>query len=286
MKAILTGTLILTTSLLLAQKKEKFTVNFDFDKYEITKATALKLDSFALTEDAKTAFLGIYGHCDSVGNNDYNDELSYKRVVAVKRYLIKKGFSGDKIKEQIGFGKRNPLNSNSTEKERAANRRVQVIVNDDGNYENDEQISSETKKHEPTLTEKIKDTIATKLGDNVVLKNLNFYEGRSLVLPSSFAVLQELLDVMKKYPTLEIAIEGHICCMPNAGDGLDIETNTVNLSENRAKAVYTFLLQNNIKAERISYKGFGHQFPIKKFPETTEDERIENRRVEIKIIKR
>ena len=99
-------------------------------------------------------------------------------------------------------------------------------------------------------------------------------------------VMMELIDVMENNPNLEIAIEGHICCWHNNGDGLDLDLGTYNLSEMRAKTVYDLLIKNGIDARRLTYKGFGHSRVLFSYPEKTEEERIANRRVEIRIIKK
>ena len=107
------------------------------------------------------------------------------------------------------------------------------------------------------------------------MKNLNFHPGQDVLLPSSESTIRELLDIMNSNPKLKIAIEGHICCSIEDGN---------NLSGLRAKVVYDYLLNNQIKSSRISYKGFGSSKPIYPLPEKTEDERINNRRVEIRIV--
>jgi outer membrane protein OmpA-like peptidoglycan-associated protein len=56
------------------------------------------------------------------------------------------------------------------------------------------------------------------------------------------------------------------------------------LSTQRAKALYNFLLNQNISKDRLSYKGFGSSQPIYALPEKNEQERAANRRVEILIV--
>src|SRR5688572_22225440 len=104
------------------------------------------------------------------------------------------------------------------------------------------------------------------------------------ITPESRPILDELLDAMKTHPKLVIEIQGHICCENRIGDGMDLETGIYNLSTARAKAIYDHLISNGIQASRVSYKGFGHSQPMYPFPERTEEERVANRRVEIKII--
>jgi outer membrane protein OmpA-like peptidoglycan-associated protein len=72
-----------------------------------------------------------------------------------------------------------------------------------------------------------------------------------------------------------------------AGEGndkMDMD-NSGMLSETRAKAVYNFLVQKGIAASRMKYAGLGYSRPIVK-PEKTEQDQINNRRVEIRILKR
>ena len=105
------------------------------------------------------------------------------------------------------------------------------------------------------------------------------------MLPQSQPILDELYRVMADNPTLVIEIQGHVCCTPDNEDGLDIDLHTYDLSVQRAKAIYGYLVQRGIADERLSYKGFGGSKKLYRF-ENDEFERQENRRVELKIIKR
>lgn len=277
MKTLLTVIFIFISAAIFAQTG--FHVNFDFNKYSLAPEATSKLDSF-LSAKKNSVQIRIYGYCDNIGSDRYNDILSDRRTDAVKTYLVQKGFNDDDILEEKGFGKRDPLNENITALERYLNRRVEVEI-----FTKEVKTVSIEKAPDVSLTQKIEDT-ASKPGTLIELKNLNFYGGLHHILPQSVSVVQELIDVMKKNPTLIISIEGHICCQYGPGDGLDIETKTVNLSENRAKAIYDLLVQNGIDNKRLSYKGFGHQFPLTAFPEKTKEEQSDNRRVEIKIVKR
>jgi outer membrane protein OmpA-like peptidoglycan-associated protein len=69
----------------------------------------------------------IEGHTDNVGDAFALFELSQKRAVAIKQYLVKAGIQSFRIKTK-GFGPKQPLNDNSTETLRQANRRVEVVI--------------------------------------------------------------------------------------------------------------------------------------------------------------
>ena len=60
---------------------------------------------------------------------------------------------------------------------------------------------------------------------------------------------------MEENPSIKIQINGHT-------DNVGTEEDNMQLSENRAKAVYDFLIRNNITAARLKYKGFGETIPI------------------------
>ncbi len=283
MKKTLLPLLLIATIACGAQNNNSFAVHFDVDKSNLTSDATASLDSFVALNNSNTK-IKLYGHTDIMAGYDYNDALSLKRTNAVKKYLLQKGFSAENIIEERGFGKRRPLNRNHGEWEMYLNRRVDVMV-EDGNG-----IVKETKTPCPeipfkSLTEEVEDT-ATKAGKIIVLKNMNFYGGTHVLLPESMPALMELIKIMKKNPKLEIAVEGHICCQEGNGDGLDIGTRTPNLSENRAREICLYLNKNGVATARLQYKGFGHSVPLHPYPETTEEQRMQNRRVEIKILKK
>ena len=274
MKALITGIFLLFW--LAGHSQNSFTVHFDFNKHNLTATARLQLDSFLLTEKKQLPKLVIRlnGHCDAIGSDEYNYKLSEQRVATVKKYLLENGVQAANIGDEIGHGKKEPLNENNTEEERQLNRRVEISFIPVTATDNPGNIS---------LKEKIADSSVT-AGTNIVLRNINFYGGMHQFLPESTPMLEELLDAMKTYPKLVIEVQGHICCHPDNGDGMDNETGINNLSRARAKAVQDYLISNGIAPERVSYKGFGHSIPIYAYPEQSEEERTQNRRVEIKII--
>lgn len=69
----------------------------------------------------------IEGHTDSSGSEDYNQSLSKKRAESVKRRLIQNGVMAGRM-TSIGYGESQPLEDNSSEAGRQANRRVEVAI--------------------------------------------------------------------------------------------------------------------------------------------------------------
>ncbi len=79
---------------------------------------------------------------------------------------------------------------------------------------------------------------------------------------------------MKEMPTLQIRIEGHT---DNEGRAEDL----LRLSEERAEAIKTFLVEKGIDKKRIVTLGYGPKYPIN--DNSTDELRAQNRRVEFVI---
>lgn len=74
--------------------------------------------------------LQIEGHTDSVGSDDFNQQLSEKRAQSVMAYLTEQGVAAAAMSAK-GFGKTQPIASNDTADGRQKNRRVELVVNGD-----------------------------------------------------------------------------------------------------------------------------------------------------------
>jgi outer membrane protein OmpA-like peptidoglycan-associated protein len=75
------------------------------------------------------AAIAIEGHTDSVGDNRYNENLSYERALAVKKYIIANMGFDDAQVTAVGYGETRPIASNETADGRARNRRIDVVIN-------------------------------------------------------------------------------------------------------------------------------------------------------------
>jgi outer membrane protein OmpA-like peptidoglycan-associated protein len=81
----------------------------------------------ALLQENPNLHIRIEGHTDNQGNKEELIKLSRARAEAVKKHLIDKGFSSERI-ETAGFGPDYPISTGSEEAERALNRRVEVRI--------------------------------------------------------------------------------------------------------------------------------------------------------------
>ena len=71
--------------------------------------------------------LDVEGHTDSVGGDEYNQQLSEQRGTSVRNYLTQQGLPADSVTSK-GFGKTQPVASNDTAKGRQQNRRVELVI--------------------------------------------------------------------------------------------------------------------------------------------------------------
>ena len=78
--------------------------------------------------------LAIEGHTDSVGSDEFNQKLSENRASSVNTYLTECGLPADTM-TTVGFGESKPIASNDTNEGRQKNRRVEIVIEDDGTNE-------------------------------------------------------------------------------------------------------------------------------------------------------
>ena len=116
-------------------------------------------------------------------------------------------------------------------------------------------------------------------GGVAALENLSFLAMDTVLEEASKPVLPNVLQFMRLNPKIKVEIAGHVSIHRNQ----TMTPELWSLSENRAKVIYDYLLQNGIPASRMSYKGYGNTQML--FPEIlTLDEDMKNRRVEIRVL--
>ena len=117
--------------------------------------------------------------------------------------------------------------------------------------------------------------IKVKVGKKVVLNNILFETGKSILTSGSYKELDHLLNIMKENAMMKIEISGHT-------DKTGSEPLNFKLSEARAKVVVDWLIQKGIDRSRMEFKGYGSLQPVS--DNTTAAGRAKNRRVEFKIL--
>lgn len=132
------------------------------------------------------------------------------------------------------------------------------------------------KREEIASTKEVKlDSIDFRVGNTIRLENIFFEFDKARLLPESKKELKKLHDTMHDYPHLKIEISGHT-------DNVGSDSYNLKLSEERAKAVADYLLNEKVSEQRITYRGYGSAKPVAS--NESETGRAMNRRVEFTIL--
>ena len=106
---------------------------------------------------------------------------------------------------------------------------------------------------------------------DLAMSMIEFETGSDELLPSSFEVLDKIVNIMKNYKGYRLTINGHT---DNVGDPIKNKL----LSEKRAESCYQYLISKGISPALMAYNGFGPAQPIA--DNSTEQGKRQNRRVE------
>ena len=267
----------------IAQTYDTINIHFPLNNAKLSKDAIKALDSLVFKDVLiHGQKFTVLGYTDYLGGKSYNEELSKTRAKNVKDYLITMGFEDKDIMLCTGKGKIDHVPVKGKEGIES-DRKVQIIIDGNPSIQSVTQGPQVKTQAQVKGTTKI-DVAALKVNQSLNLKNIHFYSGRHDILPESESELINLYLTLKENPKLKIMIEGHICCPDNTygSDVLD-EDNSGLLSETRAKAVYKYIVAKGIEPSRMKYRGFGNTRMLVN-PEITDNDRTQNRRVEIRII--
>jgi outer membrane protein OmpA-like peptidoglycan-associated protein len=264
-----------------AQQVDTLVVNFESNQASLSETHSKELGFYLQNKFSGDSIenIELYGHCDSIGSDRHNDSLSLARAFFIQNYL-KNLYQNAAFTKIEGKGERDPVSSNSNEEGRRSNRRVEMIIYHKQPAPPEKEETITVQKKSPSVAEILNDT-AMAVGEHLALPQLQFVGGRHIPLPGVWIVLDQVAAILKERPKLQIEIQGHVCCTSSL-DGFDIDTQTNNLSVQRAKYVYDYLAKKGISKSRMSYKGLGSSRKLN--DESTELMRQANRRIEFLIL--
>ncbi|MBR5580221.1 MAG: OmpA family protein [Treponema sp.] len=115
-------------------------------------------------------------------------------------------------------------------------------------------------------------------GLTISIENIQFKADSAILMESEKVKLQKIADILLQFPDNDLMVSGHTALAGTAGARLK-------LSQERAKSVAEYLVQLGVRhAHQIFTQGFGAEKPLA--PNTTEEGKARNRRVEITIMDR
>ncbi len=107
-------------------------VMFDTGKYQLKSGGHRQVDKLAAFLQANPERqVRIEGFTDSVGADEYNQQLSERRAESVKAELVSAGIDPGRIATE-GYGEAFPVASNDNSSGRQMNRRVEIVIASDG----------------------------------------------------------------------------------------------------------------------------------------------------------
>jgi len=102
-------------------------IHFEYNKDKIKPESFPILDAVVdILNKNPDIKLEVQGHTDNRGSSTYNKDLSNRRSASVKKYLVSHGVPAERL-TSMGYGFDRPIVDNSTEQNRALNRRVQFV---------------------------------------------------------------------------------------------------------------------------------------------------------------
>ena len=264
------------------RKPDSLQLFFDSAKYTITEEHKAQVKEFIAKVPIDDVLqIRIKGYTDFVGNHVYNNKLSKKRAKAAYSY-ISKNYTFKAILQQgmgeLDEGMEEELDESDIEMGIDKHRKVDIIFK----YERPKPPHVSLTRKQRYLSELMELTV----GEKLRLKNIRFKITTTHLTQDSYEEIEGVAKILKANPRIKVRIEGHVCCggkeeyeskVPDPGN--------LELSTNRAKAVYDQLVKKGISKKRMSYKGYGFTRPLS-YPESKIELQQENRRVELKVLRR
>lgn len=225
----------------------------DFAEVKLADSLSISFDVGSSTVKNTTAFLNrikdlkltngkikVIAYTDTVGSTEYNKNLASKRMNAILK-LVESTNLKTFVLDTINKNEERKMRSNNEE----TFRRVDVIV-----YS-------------------VKPVIKYNVPMNL---KINFDSGTSNIVNNSMETLRVLELLMKIDLSINIKLNGHVCCEPD-----------MKLSTDRAEKVKSYLVDHGISANRINCKGYSNE--AKLFPESNELNKRKNMRVDVVFMK-
>ena len=110
---------------------------------------------------------------------------------------------------------------------------------------------------------------------SVVLRGVNFELNSAQLTVNAETILDGVAATLSSSPGFNVELQGHT-------DSMGSDSYNMNLSQNRAKSVKNYLVNQGVESGRLTARGYGEEQPIAS--NDTAEGRAENRRVELKVL--
>ena len=250
----------LSTGLVAQKEIIEYEAFFLHNKSELTD---LEKDKFLVFHDSILANYSIsemfiVGYTNEIGIYEHNHRLSKNRANYIHQLIHKKYLNIPT--EVVGKGEIATTKEGDYKNQIIENRKALIQYVTYRNVEYTASISEFT------------------AGEKMTIKSIGFYPDSPTYLPESEPTLLKLVEDLSENKSYYVQIQGHIYDPNNYEKDRYFPDMNPTLSEDRAKTIYHFLIQNGIDSNRLSYVGYQGKFPLNKNPQ-------DDRRVEIEVVK-
>lgn len=253
-RAVVLPLLLFTTIISQAQTYDTLSIYFALDSDRPIVNRTTEYANYEQSSPGVKSVIRLEAHCDTTGSMEYNDDLAQRRMDAVISIMAKDRWNVSDAQTKIYSERKAGTDKNYSHD---IYRRVDVII----------QITPPTNAQllSMKLNAFASDTAKITRIDLTIL----FHGGTTIMMRESIPEAKALKDFLLAHPEIKADIHGHVCC----GDNYP-------LSLNRAKIITEFLMKQGVAGSRLTYQGHSNYQP-KVWPETTDEERKQNRRVTI-----
>ena len=236
----------------------------------------------ALNEQPKLK-IEVGGYTDNTGSTAKNIEISSQRAKFVYDFLLRNGIDADRISYK-GYGPKKPLYSNRYKSTREGNRRIEIKIIDKAKEDFSKLIEEDTSSDrykqsttpDYTFEDLFQPSAAVPYDTEIIIETLVYEPNITEVPEGAKEELNKLATWLNENPQIKGEIAGHT-------DKSGLEELNELLSEQRAEAVYEYLLSKKVNPNQISFEGYGSSHPITSNKYQHGKER--NRRIAFKLLK-
>ncbi len=253
-KAILSFLFLTLYTAAFAQTYDTLAIYFalDSDRPIVHRTTAYA--NYEQSAPGMANVLQLEAHCDTTGSMEHNDDLAQRRMDAVLKMLERDRWMIDKAKTKIYSERKAGSDKNYSHD---IYRRVDVII----------------LIQPPTNAQLLSMQLNAFANDTATVTSIDltilFYPGTTKLMTESVPETIALKEFLLNHSEISADIHGHVCC----GDNFP-------LSYDRAKLIAEFLMKQGVQAKRLTFQGHSNKQP-KVYPEKTEDDQKQNRRVAV-----
>ncbi|MCR9172138.1 MAG: OmpA family protein [bacterium] len=253
-KTLLLSLFLLSTIVSFTQTYDTISIYFALDSDRPIVNRTTEYANYEQPTPGMLSVIRLEAHCDTTGSMEYNDDLAQRRMDAVIQMMAKHRWLVSNAKRKIYSERKAGEDENYTHD---IYRRVDVII----------------KIQPPTNAQLLTMKLNSFANDTSQFTQIDltilFHGGTTTMMSESVSEAKALRDFMLAHPEINADIHGHVCC----GDNYP-------LSLGRAKLITEFLMKQGVAASRLTYQGHSNSQP-KVWPETTDEERKQNRRVTV-----